>query len=658
MELANEELSGGRYNGLDLKMDQLMFISGTVKTTGWLTAIIHGSSDERAGSVSFGINNIGKVSFRVSVANAALPRSEYNYGPLHEPSQSTEIVPALSSGHISQVPGPLNPTQCAFVHYYKMKKRMIWMRRVMRAAAGPHQLPPGDDNPGEGSASHEEGSSGEDSDIEEHPPRSKCYDPVDILLDWILEHSHAEVAIAADRDLISIFAENGIPDDIRAGLEAVTPSIDVDEEGVGTIVVTVNIGITVRSVAEGVSQNTERLEGEEPSTGRLHDLRGDPETASAAHHTQSERITGSSQSEHQEDNAERLTEEELRRRRLMEQPLAGEPAANGHGSSVTSLAVSPDSERVASGSDNSTIILWDTGDKSVVRKWESHGDVVWDLAFSPDSQRLASAGGDGRIMIWNVEHGEHLGTLEGHTNAVHSIVWSPDGTKLASASDDMTARVWDMTTYQQLFVLNGHDAMVMFVVFSPDGTMLASGGADYTCRIWNPEDGKLRHDLQGHKGIVWMAAFDPDSRRIATSSDDGGVRVWNITTGEELLAIHEHYGPVWSVSFSPDGRQILSASSDSSIYICDSFTGERRVSMDGHDSMVNSACFSSDGKYVASSSSDHTVRLWKAEDGSCIRTFNEHDDKVLHVLFTPDAQMLTSGAHDGTVLLRVMSDWI
>ena len=65
-----------------------------------------------------------------------------------------------------------------------------------------------------------------------------------------------------------------------------------------------------------------------------------------------------------------------------------EPAANGHTGSITALAVSPDSKWVASGSDDTMIILWDTEDQSVVRKWESHGDVVWHLAFSPDNLKV------------------------------------------------------------------------------------------------------------------------------------------------------------------------------------------------------------------------------------------------------------------------------
>ena len=80
-----------------------------------------------------------------------------------------------------------------------------------------------------------------------------------------------------------------------------------------------------------------------------------------------------------------MTDEEAARRRLQRQPIIWEPAANGHTGSVTSLAVSNDSKYVASGSDDTTIILWGTEDSTVVRKWEAGVDIVWHLAFSPST---------------------------------------------------------------------------------------------------------------------------------------------------------------------------------------------------------------------------------------------------------------------------------
>ena len=40
------------------------------------------------------------------------------------------------------------PNQCIFLNYYKMKRRFgLFPKKLMQAAGGPHQLPPGPDNP-------------------------------------------------------------------------------------------------------------------------------------------------------------------------------------------------------------------------------------------------------------------------------------------------------------------------------------------------------------------------------------------------------------------------------------------------------------------------------------------------------------------------------
>ena len=63
------------------------------------------------------------------------------------------------------------------------------------------------------------------------------------------------------------------------------------------------------------------------------------------------------------------------------------------------------------------------------------------VAFSPDGSRLASGSWDRTVRIWNVATGQAEQTLKGHSRLVNSVVFSPDGSRLASGSDDCTVRV-------------------------------------------------------------------------------------------------------------------------------------------------------------------------------------------------------------------------
>ena len=54
------------------------------------------------------------------------------------------------------------------------------------------------------------------------------------------------------------------------------------------------------------------------------------------------------------------------------------------------------------------------------------------LAFSPDGQRLASGSCDQTVKIWDSATGKELFALKGHAGRVNSVAFSPDGQRLAS----------------------------------------------------------------------------------------------------------------------------------------------------------------------------------------------------------------------------------
>ena len=61
---------------------------------------------------------------------------------------------------------------------------------------------------------------------------------------------------------------------------------------------------------------------------------------------------------------------------------------------------------------------------------------MYGLAFSPDGTRLAIGSGDNTIRLWDVASRQEVCQLRGHDSYVHAVAFSPDGTRLASASGD------------------------------------------------------------------------------------------------------------------------------------------------------------------------------------------------------------------------------
>jgi len=73
----------------------------------------------------------------------------------------------------------------------------------------------------------------------------------------------------------------------------------------------------------------------------------------------------------------------------------------GHLMGITSLAVNPKKEILATGSDDTTWKLWSIPSGDLIMSGEGHLDWVAGLEFHPRGNLLATASGDGTVKIWD-----------------------------------------------------------------------------------------------------------------------------------------------------------------------------------------------------------------------------------------------------------------
>ncbi|MCF3622491.1 CHAT domain-containing protein [Planktothrix agardhii] len=285
----------------------------------------------------------------------------------------------------------------------------------------------------------------------------------------------------------------------------------------------------------------------------------------------------------------------------------------GHTDRVYGVSFSPDGKRLATGSWDNTVKLWDANTGKEIYTLRGHTDWVWDVSFSPDSKRLASASGDKTVKLWDVSAGKEIQTLTGHTDGLRGVSFSPDGKRLATASSDKTVKLWDSTTGKEIQTLTGHTNWVRGVSFSPDGQRLATASEDNTVKLWDSATGKEIQTLTGHTDRVNRVSFSPDGQRLATTSDDKTVKLWDSTTGKEIKTLIGHTESVFGVSFSPDGQRLATASDDKTVKLWDSTTGKEIKTLTGHTNSVFGVSFSPDGKLLATGSDDNTVRLWRLD---------------------------------------------
>ncbi|HAB19656.1 MAG TPA: WD40 repeat domain-containing protein [Verrucomicrobiales bacterium] len=175
--------------------------------------------------------------------------------------------------------------------------------------------------------------------------------------------------------------------------------------------------------------------------------------------------------------------------------------------------------------------------------------------ITPDGQRIISGSWDKKLKVWDLERGELLRTLEGHSDAVSAVALTPDGRRIISSFADSTLKVWDLESGECLRTLEGHSSRVSAVTVTPDGRRIISGSEDRTLKVWDLERGECLRTLEGHSSGVFAVAITPDGLRIISGSRDKTLKTWDLERGE-CLAEFCAEAEVTAVAVLPDNRSL------------------------------------------------------------------------------------------------------
>lgn len=159
-------------------------------------------------------------------------------------------------------------------------------------------------------------------------------------------------------------------------------------------------------------------------------------------------------------------------------------ALKGHQGDVHALALSQGGSWLASGGDDSAVLIWD-----LLTGQQAHripaGMIILDLSFGPDGETVVAGGDDYALKLWDWRREMLLEICLDHNNWIRAVTFSPDGQWLISAADDYTINLRHLPTGQRIGSLRDSLARPCAVACHPNGTTLISGNVNGDIAIWS-----------------------------------------------------------------------------------------------------------------------------------------------------------------------------
>ncbi|NWI61041.1 WDR86 protein, partial [Calyptomena viridis] len=229
-----------------------------------------------------------------------------------------------------------------------------------------------------------------------------------------------------------------------------------------------------------------------------------------------------------------------------------------HQGGINWLSLSPDGQRLLTGSEDGTARLWSTADSQCHGHFQGHESYITFCHLENEAAFTCSA--DHTIRKWDVVTGQCLAIYRGHTSIVNRILVAKD--YLFSGSYDRTARCWSVDKEKQIQEFRGHRNCVLTLAHYSSRDvleeeeeeeeeeervsrdLLVTGSTDCTVKVWWVSSGRCYQTLLGHTGAVLCLILDAPNRELFSGSTDYTIRTWNIVTGEQLKVFKEHQGSV------------------------------------------------------------------------------------------------------------------
>ncbi|CCJ29087.1 unnamed protein product, partial [Pneumocystis jirovecii] len=336
---------------------------------------------------------------------------------------------------------------------------------------------------------------------------------------------------------------------------------------------------------------------------------------------------------------------------------------NAHRSSVTALAFDITGTRLASGSHDTDIIVWDIVSEMGLYRLRGHKDQITGCLFlrtpledetgfidpNEDSSWIISVSKDSFIKLWDLNTQHCIETHVAHRGECWSLGVSPDQKICVTGGLDGELKIWNIQlsvfatkteltaeTYHRLTLkstlIKESKERVTTVVFHPQGDMFACHGADKMIEIYKKRDEKELKKLLNRRKKRSREKDNNNDENISLKPEDEIVLYTSIRTSSKIRSID--WGFFGQNPIKKHVFQLLVSLSNNIIEVYDipvipKFKASNppeclkafSIEIQGHRSDIRSLSIDSNDEMLASVSNG-SLKIWNIKTGKCIRSLD------------------------------------
>ncbi|RMJ28064.1 hypothetical protein PHISP_01092 [Aspergillus sp. HF37] len=274
--------------------------------------------------------------------------------------------------------------------------------------------------------------------------------------------------------------------------------------------------------------------------------------------------------------------------------------------------------------------------------------------------RLASGSEEGKVRIWDLNKRKSIASLDSHVSVVRSLSYSPAENALLSGSRDKTVIVWDVRTWKTRRIIPVLES-VEAAAFVADSGLCFVGGENGKLRVFDcNRGGEVTQEQEAGTEFeaIFAIQYFPGMPFVMTVHADQTIRLHSLealsdfkpgSTLEPLSIVRRISGnddEVIDLAYvGPDRSMLALATNTESIRVVsvgpsqdrpsfqrEDFFGADVSHLDGHDDII--ICMDADwsGHWLVTGAKDNTARLWrldpKTSSYTCFAVFTGHAESL------------------------------